>query len=326
MWSAPRSFNLFAAFDIQTGQVIAQLHRRKRQKETIALLEAIDQDTPRSVETIHVVCDNVSIHKGKLAQQWLARHPRFKMHHTPVHCSWMNQVEQWFSILRRKRLVAPNFADLDDLAAKITLFTIEWNEVFAPLAQSLAVVGLLVLERGQHDSRQLAGDGQLGQVRLGALSLQPLVVGPKRGAVEAAATEHRLGRALEHALEHPIAVVVQPAALRDISANPLLVLALPLGAGAHHNAKATIRPELSLGAEAPRADHHGHHLGRAHDAHARHRLNQLDLRVLTGVLRQLPAGLHMQRPERIDSVRSHRALVRIAPGSWANQSARCSGR
>ena len=126
------AWNLFAAFDIQTGQVIAQLHRRKRQKETIALLEAIDQDTPRSVETIHVVCDNVSIHKGKLAQQWLARHPRFKMHHTPVHCSWMNQVEQWFSILRRKRLVAPNFADLDDLAAKITLFITEWNEVAHP--------------------------------------------------------------------------------------------------------------------------------------------------------------------------------------------------
>ena len=62
------AWNLFAAFDIQTGQVIAQLHRRKRQKETIALLEAIDQDTPRSVATIHVVCDNVSIHKGKLAR------------------------------------------------------------------------------------------------------------------------------------------------------------------------------------------------------------------------------------------------------------------
>ena len=84
------------------------------------------------------MCDNVSIHKGKLAQQWLARHPRFKMHHTPVHCSWMNQVEQWFSILRRKRLVAPNFADLDDLAAKITLFTIEWNEVAHPFKWTAA--------------------------------------------------------------------------------------------------------------------------------------------------------------------------------------------
>lgn len=126
------AWNLFAAFDIQTGEVIAQLHRRKRQVETIALFEAIDVATPRAVSTIHLICDNVSIHKGKLARQWLERHPRFQMHHTPVHCSWMNQVEQWFSILRRKRLVAPNFADLTDLAAKIKQFVVEWNEVAHP--------------------------------------------------------------------------------------------------------------------------------------------------------------------------------------------------
>lgn len=122
------AWNLYAAFDIQTGEVIAQLHRRKRQVETIALFVAIDKATPRTVKTIHLICDNISIHKGKLARQWLERHPRFTMHHTPVHCSWMNQVEQWFSILRRKRLAAPNFADLDDLAAKIEQFVLEWNE------------------------------------------------------------------------------------------------------------------------------------------------------------------------------------------------------
>jgi hypothetical protein len=126
------AWNLFAAFDIQTGEVIAQLHRRKRQVETIALFVAIDKATPRTVKTIHLICDNISIHKGKLARQWLERHPRFTMHHTPVHCSWMNQVEQWFSILRRKRLAAPNFADLDDLAAKIEQFVLEWNEIAHP--------------------------------------------------------------------------------------------------------------------------------------------------------------------------------------------------
>lgn len=130
------AWNLFAAFDIQSGKVIAQLHRRKRQKETIALLEAVDADTPKSVKSIHVICDNISIHKGKLARAWLERHPRFAMHHTPVHCSWMNQVEQWFSILRRKRLRAPNFADLDDLAAQIHHFIAEWNEIAHPFKWS----------------------------------------------------------------------------------------------------------------------------------------------------------------------------------------------
>ena len=131
------AWNLFAAFDIHSGKVVAQLHRRKRQKETLSLLEALDEDTPKRVKTIHVICDNISIHKGKLARQWLERHPRFRMHHTPVHCSWMNQVEQWFSILRRKRLRAPNFADLKDLALKIHQFVIEWNEVAHPFKWSI---------------------------------------------------------------------------------------------------------------------------------------------------------------------------------------------
>ena len=44
---------------------------------------------------------------------------------TPIDCSWMNQVEQWFSILQRKRLRAPNFADLADLEGKILAFIAE---------------------------------------------------------------------------------------------------------------------------------------------------------------------------------------------------------
>ena len=81
---------------------------------------------------IHVVGDNVSIHHGKLVRAWLAAHPRFQMHFTPVHCSWMNQVEQWFSILQRKRFRAPNFADLADLEAKMLAFIDEWNETAHP--------------------------------------------------------------------------------------------------------------------------------------------------------------------------------------------------
>ena len=54
------------------------------------------------------------------------------MHFTPVHCSWMNQVEQWFSILQRKRLTAPNFANLDDLETKILAFIQEWNQQAHP--------------------------------------------------------------------------------------------------------------------------------------------------------------------------------------------------
>lgn len=122
------ALQLFAAFDTRTGEVIGLLRRRKRQSEFIELLAQIDEQTSPRITRIHVLCDNLSVHAGKLTRAWLAAHPRFQMHFTPVHCSWMNQVEQWFSILQRKRLRAPNFADLRDLEAKILAFIDEWNE------------------------------------------------------------------------------------------------------------------------------------------------------------------------------------------------------
>jgi len=126
------ALNLFAAFDTRTGEVMGILRRRKRQVEFIELLEEIDRGTPAKITAIHLICDNVSVHHGKMVRAWIEKHPRFQMHFTPVHCSWMNQVEQWFSILQRKRMAAPNFQDLADLEAKIKAFIVEWNDVAHP--------------------------------------------------------------------------------------------------------------------------------------------------------------------------------------------------
>jgi hypothetical protein len=126
------ALNLFAAFDTRSGKVLGICRRRKRQAEFIELLERVDGETPAAIRTIHLVCDNVSVHRGKLVRAWLQRHRRFRMHFTPVHCSWMNQIEQWFSILQRKRFAGPNFTDVDDLETKLQAFISEWNEVAHP--------------------------------------------------------------------------------------------------------------------------------------------------------------------------------------------------
>ena len=121
------ALQLLAALDTRSGVVTVICRKRKRQQEFIELLEMIDRDTPSSVTLIHVVCDNLILHKGKKVQAWLAQHPRFRFHFTPVHCSWMNQIEQWFSILQRKRLSAPNFSDVEELERRILDFISEWN-------------------------------------------------------------------------------------------------------------------------------------------------------------------------------------------------------
>jgi hypothetical protein len=124
--------HVFAAFDTRSGQVYGVTTRRKRQVEYLSLLELLDRSIPTAVTTIHLLADNVSVHHGKLVQQWLAAHPRFEAHFTPVHCSWMNPIEQWFGILRRKRLRSPNFPDLAALQRAIHQFIAEWNTIAHP--------------------------------------------------------------------------------------------------------------------------------------------------------------------------------------------------
>jgi len=121
------ALNLCAGFDTRSGHVYARTARRKRQVEFIAFLEHLDQEVPACVTTIHLVMDNLPMHNGRTVQAWLAAHPRFQFHFPPVHCSWMNQVEQWFSILQRKRLRIADFADLAHLEERLMAFVAEWN-------------------------------------------------------------------------------------------------------------------------------------------------------------------------------------------------------
>jgi len=121
------ALQLFAAFDTRTGRVWGQTYDRKRQKEFIAFLKHLERKLPATLTTIHLVLDNVSTHHGRLVREWLKGHPRFRFHFTPVHCSWMNQVEQWFGLLARKRLRIADFASKEDLRARIARFIEEWN-------------------------------------------------------------------------------------------------------------------------------------------------------------------------------------------------------
>ncbi len=142
-WSSTRSrrdgaLNLFAAFDTRSGQVYGQGHRRKRTAEFVAFLAFLDGQFGPEITCLHLVLDNLRTHKTKAVQAWLADHPRFVLHFTPVHCSWLNQVEQWFGLLQRKRLRIVDFASWADLERKLRQFIAEWNEHAHPFRWTTA--------------------------------------------------------------------------------------------------------------------------------------------------------------------------------------------
>ena len=83
--------DLFAASSIADGTVISQLRRHHRAAEFKKFLARIDKAVPAGLD-VHLVCDNLATHKTPEIQQWLARHPRFRLHFTPTGSSWINQV------------------------------------------------------------------------------------------------------------------------------------------------------------------------------------------------------------------------------------------
>ena len=50
---------------------------------------------------MHIIADNLSIHKQKDVKEWLAGNRKITMHFTPTYSSWLNQVEIWFNILTK---------------------------------------------------------------------------------------------------------------------------------------------------------------------------------------------------------------------------------
>jgi hypothetical protein len=122
------ALNRCAAFDTRSGRVYGQCDERTRQQEGIALLEHLDQEMAAPIRRIHRVCDHVSTHHGQEVTRGFATHPRVVVHCTPVHGSWMNHVEQWFSILQRKRLRIVDCISKDHLRAKLEPFMRAWHQ------------------------------------------------------------------------------------------------------------------------------------------------------------------------------------------------------
>ena len=77
---------------------------------------------------MHLVCDNLATHRTAAIQDWLARHPRFRLHFTPTGSSWINQVERWFGYLTDQRFRRGAHKSVQALEADIRGWVENWNQ------------------------------------------------------------------------------------------------------------------------------------------------------------------------------------------------------
>ena len=120
---------LFAALEVLTGKVVGGHAQRRRRRDFLAFMNEVVAAYPG--RELHVVLDNLNTHKPK-HDRWLARHPHLRLHFTPTHASWLNQIECWFSILSRRALRGVSFTSPQQVRDAIDHFIAVYNDQAVP--------------------------------------------------------------------------------------------------------------------------------------------------------------------------------------------------
>jgi len=122
---------LFAALEVATGQVQTGHYARRRRREFLDFMNEVLAAQSGPQTAIHVILDNLSSHKPK-HDRWLARHPHVHFHFVPTHASWLNQIEIWFSILKRRALNGASHTSPRQVRDAIDRFVVAHNATAAP--------------------------------------------------------------------------------------------------------------------------------------------------------------------------------------------------
>ena len=123
--------SLFAALDIATGGVIGKCYRRHRSVEFLNFLKEIDKNVPAGLD-LHLVLDNYGTHKTAKVRRWLQKRPRYHLHFTPTHSSWLNQVERWFALLTQRQIRRGSHTSVRELQDAISEFIAVHNQNAKP--------------------------------------------------------------------------------------------------------------------------------------------------------------------------------------------------
>ena len=123
-----------AAYDVHHARVIGRLEPKTGIKPFARLVAQVMTTEPyASADRVFWIVDNGSSHRGRASVKRMSKAwPTAQLVHLPVHASWLDQAEIFFSILQRKVLTPNDLTDLDALTARILAFQDRYNATATP--------------------------------------------------------------------------------------------------------------------------------------------------------------------------------------------------
>lgn len=133
-----------AAWDVHRARLFGRCEPKNGIEPFGSLVDEVMRDEPyaSSADRVFWIVDNGSSHRGersvkRLEGEW----PNLRLIHLPIHASWLNQIEIYFSVVQRKLLTPNDFADLGVLAEHLLAFQKRYERVASRLpGSSLAMI------------------------------------------------------------------------------------------------------------------------------------------------------------------------------------------
>lgn len=123
-----------AALDVHRAKVFGRCESKSTIVAFDSLVAQVMRRQPyRDARRVFWIVDNGTAHRGPAAAERLRRkYPNLVLVHGPIHASWLNQIEIYFSILQRKVLTPNDFSSLDTLSQRILAFERHYQSIAKP--------------------------------------------------------------------------------------------------------------------------------------------------------------------------------------------------
>lgn len=128
------AWTYLAAWDVHRAKVFGRCEKKSGIDPTHRLIDQVMTQEPyRSAKRVFWIMDNCSAHRGQKAVQRIrSLWPNALLVHTPIHASWLNQIEIYFSIVQRKVLTPNDFSSLTQLQHCLLDFQKRYEQTASP--------------------------------------------------------------------------------------------------------------------------------------------------------------------------------------------------